>query len=134
MKKLTQLIIIITAGLFLNSCYYDTYPGEGEGEGPGGPDPEPENVSYTNDIIPLWSQCVGCHKGTTPPDLRDDTSHSSYTSLLNGYVVPNDADSSVLYQSLINSNGVSLMPPGNKWPQAKIDLVKAWINQGALDN
>ncbi len=132
MKKLIQLIIIISAGLFLNSCYYDTYPVEGEG--PGGPTPEPEDVSYSNDIIPLWSQCVGCHKGTTPPDLRDDDTHSSYTSLLDGYVVPNDADSSILYKSLINADGVSLMPPGNKWPQAKIDLVKAWINEGAKNN
>lgn len=131
MKKLFQLLILVSAGLVMNSCYYDSYP---EYEEPPGGEIPPEEVSYKNDIIPLWGQCVGCHKGSTPPDLRDDSSHSSYDSLLNGYVVPDDAEASILYKSLINADGVSLMPPGNPWPQSKITLVKAWIEQGAKDN
>jgi len=39
-----------------------------------------------------------------------------------------------LYNSLIGTNGVSLMPPGSKWPETKISLVKAWIDQGAKNN
>ena len=128
MKKLLQLVILITVSLFMNSCYYDSiYEPIDDGSGNGG---EPDIVSYQNDIIPLWVQCVGCHNGNEPPNLEDD----SYNELLNGYVVPNDADASVLYQSLLGINGASLMPPGAQWPDSKINLVRDWINQGAEDN
>ncbi len=129
MKKVIQLLIIISVGLFMNSCYYDAYPeyeeiNDGNGSGTN------EDVSYANDIVPLWGQCVGCHQGNTPPDLSDN----SYGNLLNGYVVAGDAENSVLYMSLLGTGGISLMPPGSSWPQTKINLVKDWINQGALDN
>jgi len=116
----------------MNSCYYDAYPeydviiDDGGGDGGG----QTEDVSYATDIVPLWGQCVGCHNGSTPPNLDSN----SFTNLLNGYVVAGDADASVLYKSLLGTGGISLMPPGSKWPQAKIDLVKSWINQGAKNN
>jgi hypothetical protein len=127
MKKLIQLLIVISVGLFLNSCYYDAYPEYEEiDDGTGGN----ENVSYSADIVPLWSHCVGCHNGNTPPNLEDN----SYANLLSGYVVSGDAENSVLYMSLLGTGGVSLMPPGSSWPQTKINLVKDWINQGAKNN
>ena len=127
MKKVFQFIILVTVSLFISSCYYDSIyePIDTGGNG------EPEVVSYQNDIIPLWGQCVGCHNGNQPPNLEDNV---SYDSLLNGFVVPGDADASILYQSLLGINGVSLMPPGAQWPDSKINLVRDWINQGALDN
>jgi hypothetical protein len=131
MKKIVQLLMLVSMGLVMNSCYYDAYPEEdiidpGNGNGGGTID----EVSYSADVVPLWSQCVGCHSGGTPPNMKDN----SYANLLNGYVVTGDADASVLYKSLLGTGGISLMPPGSKWPQAKIDLVKNWINQGAKDN
>ena len=129
MKKLFQFIILITVSLFMNSCYYDSiYEPVDDGNNGGGGDPV--LVSYQDDIVPLWGQCVGCHNGNEPPDLQND----SYNNLLNGFVVPNDADASVLYKSLLGLDGVSLMPPGGQWPNTKINLVRDWINQGALDN
>ncbi len=127
MKNLFKIIILISMGLFMNSCYYDAFPVDLD---PDVPDPG-EEVSYNDDIMPLWVQCVGCHSGNVPPDLRDEF---SYDSLLNGYVIPDDAEASILYQSLLGINGVSLMPPGSKWPDSKINLVKTWIDQGAKDN
>lgn len=130
MKKIFQILMLVTVGLFMNSCYYDAYPeyeeiDNGTGGGAGGVD-----VSYATDIVPLWGQCVGCHNGNTPPNM--DT--NSYTNLLNGYVVAGDAASSTLYKSLLGIDGVALMPPGSKWPNSKIDLVQTWINQGAKNN
>ena len=121
--------MIIVMGLVMNSCYYDSIieddfvPIEGNGEVP--------EVSYQTDIIPLWVQCVGCHNGTLPPDLRDN---ASYNELLNGYVVPGNADASILYKSLLGIDGIELMPPGAMWPDNNINLVRDWINQGALNN
>lgn len=134
MKKLIQFIMIISLGLFMNSCFYDAFPEEEDiivdsGDNGSG---TVDDVSYSADIIPLWGQCVGCHSGNTPPDLREST---SYNDLLNnGWVTPNNADSSILYKSLLGVDGVQLMPPGSKWPDTKINLVKAWINQGAQNN
>ncbi len=125
MKKLLQILILISMSLFLSSCYYDAFP---EDLNPIDPD---EEVSYKTDIMPLWAQCVGCHNGNEPPDLRDEF---SYDELLNGFVVPNNPESSILYQSLLGTNGIPLMPPGSKWPESKISLVKSWIDQGAKDN
>lgn len=126
MKKRFQIVFIICLGLIINACYYDTSEDE-----EFIPIDDGTVISYQNDIIPLWSQCVGCHQGNEPPDLRDNV---SYEELLNGYVVPGDAEGSILYQSLLGSNGISLMPPGAKWPDSKINTVKNWIDQGALDN
>ncbi|MCK5400884.1 MAG: hypothetical protein KAJ28_04555 [Flavobacteriaceae bacterium] len=128
MKKLFQFIIMIIMGLAINSCYYDAFPEE---EIIDEPETPTEDVSYQNDIMPLWAQCVGCHSGNEPPDLRDA---NSYNALKNGFVVPGDADASTLYKSLLGVGGVSLMPPGSQWPNTKINLVKDWINQGALNN
>lgn len=127
MKKLFQFILMIIMSLTISSCYYDAFLDEVIIDNPT----PNEDVSYQSDIIPLWVQCVGCHGGNEPPDLRDA---NSYNSLLNGFVVPGDADTSILYKSLSNLDGVSLMPPGSQWSDAKINLVKDWINQGALDN
>ncbi len=112
--------------LFLSSCYYDAYYELPED------DVITENVSYANDIQPLWdASCVVCHNGNVPPDLRPDT---SYDALQNGWLVPGEAESSIIYQSLLGSNGVLLMPPGAQWPLSDTNLVRDWINQGALDN
>ena len=133
MKKLIQFLMMIIIGLLVNSCYYDAFPEDdfvpGDGDGDG--DTEVPLVSYQNDIVPLWVQCTGCHKaGGDEPNLEDN----SYNNLLNGYVVPGDAAVSILYQSLLGSDGIELMPPGSAWPNSKSDLVRDWINQGALDN
>jgi len=128
MKKIIQLLLIAFIGVSVNSCYYDAFPEDEDLPGDGG---ETELVSYQNDIVPLWVQCTGCHKqGGDLPNLEDN----SYNNLLNGYVIPENADGSILYKSLLGDDGVELMPPGAGWPTSKINLVKDWINQGALNN
>lgn len=126
MKRYFQFILVIAMSLGMNSCYYDAFEEELIVI-----DDEVETISYQNDIIPLWAQCVGCHKGDEPPDLRDNV---SYDQLINGFVVAEDAEASILYKSFLGIDGVQLMPPGSKWPDSKINMVKSWIDQGALDN
>lgn len=130
MKKLIRILMMVFLAIGVNSCYYDAFPEDDYV--PNDPDDggNIELVSYQNDIVPLWVQCTGCHKeGGDEPNMVDN----SYNNLLNGYVIPENADESILYKSLIN-DGVELMPPGAGWPSSKIDLVRDWINQGALNN
>lgn len=122
--------MMVFLALGVNSCYYDAFPEDNFVPTDPDPDVPIELVSYQNDIVPLWVQCTGCHKdGGEAPNMEDN----SYNNLLNGYVIPSNADESILYKSLIN-DGVELMPPGAAWPSSKITLVRDWINQGALNN
>jgi hypothetical protein len=124
MKKLFQFVTPIVMSLFLTSCYYDTVYEAADGA-------VNEDVSYQADILPLWGECVGCHNGSTPPNLEDI---ASYDALRNGYIEPGDAGASTLYKALLGIDNVPLMPPSSMWSNAKINLVRDWINQGALDN
>jgi mono/diheme cytochrome c family protein len=124
MKKLLKIVLAGSLMLSYFSCYYDDVLDIEV--------PVPDAVSYQSDIQPIFdAHCVNCHSGTTAPDLRDG---ESYTALLNGYVVPSDAASSTLYKSLLNLDGVSLMPPAGQLTDYDIGLVEKWINDGALDN
>lgn len=125
MKNTIKILILMGMGLFLTSCYYDTFPEESI----------PDEVSYSKNIQPLWnSSCIECHSGNLAPDLR---AQNSYNSLINGgYVVKDNADESILFLSLQEGTGVSLMPPkpNGPWSANNTKLVETWINQGAKNN
>lgn len=126
MKKIFQFLGVIGLSMAASSCYYDALPDDSA-------IPIPENVSFQNDIQPILSQnCASCHNGSVAPDLRSGTSYTALTAN-NAYVIPSDADNSILHKALIGQ-GAPLMPPSGALSQAKINLVKQWINEGALNN
>ena len=88
-------------------------------------------VSYSGVIQPLLnSNCVSCHGSRSP---SAGVNLSSYTATRT-YVIPGNGTSSLLYRSLVGSNGVSRMPPSRVLSSAQIQSVLNWINQGALNN
>jgi hypothetical protein len=113
------------------ACYYDQ-----EAEQEPVPDVDPDTpISFRSDIEPLFSRngkdCTACHNGLIQnPDLRVGNAFEAL--LQGGYVIPNDAESSLLYQSL----------PGNEHPVTlgfalsteEISLIKGWIDRGAENN
>lgn len=125
MKKIQKYIILFAFGAVSYSCYYDELPDEDSL-------PIPSDVSFQGQIQPIFNRsCVSCHGGSLAPDLR---SANSYNQLLSGnYVIPNSAEESVLFKSLIGQ-GAPLMPPGSPLNQSDINLVGQWINEGALNN
>jgi hypothetical protein len=126
MKKLLKFKIALVGSIMImiQSCYYDEILDIEV--------PLPDVVSFQNDLQPILNaNCVVCHSGNTAPDLRDG---ESYSSLLNGYVVPGDAEASILYKSLLNLDGVPLMPPVGNLSDYDISLVQNWIDNGAQDN
>ncbi len=127
MKKTIKSIRLATMPmlmLFLTGCYYDTIVEEQI--------PADKTVSYSLDIQPIFTNnCIACHPAiTADPNLTKD---NSYSSITNGvYIVPEDLDASLLYQRLLSNPTV--MPPSGALPSTDINLVKKWIEQGALNN
>ncbi len=123
MLKLKRPAVATILMLFLSGCYYDV----------GLEETIPDNivVSFAFDIQPiLTTNCTACHPVLRPPDL---TAGNSYNTITNGsYIVPNNLGASVLYQKLLGNP--SVMPPSGALPTADINLVKSWIEQGALNN
>ncbi len=121
MKKIKAVIIICM--LVLAGCYYDKeellYPA-------GACDTA--NVSYTNSVLPALQNygCIGCHSGTTPSGNISLGSYADVkTAALNGK----------LYGSINHMSGYSPMPKGgNKMNVCTISKIKAWIDDGALNN
>ena len=102
------------------------------------------------DILQVKCATPGCHDGSFEPDFR--TVMSSYSTLVyhpikknnvaesfKYRVIPNDAAQSVLYERITNIKFVNQndrMPQDNigvGLPQADIDRIKTWINNGAKD-
>lgn len=130
MKKITR-ILGVTASfiliLSLSSCYYD--------EVIENVTPPNIDVSYANDIQPIWNQfCVACHPTLEQPDL---TEGNSYNALINlpGSIIIGDAEGSELME-MLNHDPASdnPMPPSGPMSATNINLIAAWINQGALNN
>lgn len=119
-----RMLVTLTVVLSLSGCFYD--------EGISEVLPNSLVVSYAADIQPIFdSNCTSCHPFVVAaPDLTDANSYDAI--LLNSYVVPNDLDASLLYQKLVGKPNV--MPPSGPLLQKEIDLVKVWIEQGALNN
>ncbi len=121
-SKATVLILLLS----LSSCYYDE-----EVVIPEVVLDPVEDVLFATDIQPIFTrECAFCH----PPSLPDLTEGNSYAAIINGDIVPNDVDASLLYQTLITDNASELMPPGEALSDEDINLVKSWIEQGAKNN
>jgi hypothetical protein len=117
-----HIVLVLFLAITISGCYYDQYE---EGL-------TATAVSYTADIQPLFeTYCTACHPGVVAtPDL---SSGNSYSSITNGiYIVPNDINSSTLYQRLIGNP--SIMPPNGSLSASELQLVKSWIEQGAINN
>lgn len=108
-------------------------------------------VSFSTDIQPLLSTaCTGCHSpggaamlAGIPMDLRAAT---AYEDIVNQpsvqdatwtLVAPRNAQASLLFQKISSDDP----PVGDRMPRfapplsaAQIELIRDWIDQGALDN
>src|SRR5579859_63910 len=94
-------------------------------------------VDFVKDIEPLFQQnCIKCHgpekqKG----DLRLDSKAAAMKGGKDGVViVAGQADKSDLYRRITLADGEDdLMPSkGERLTKAQTDLIKDWINQGAV--
>ena len=94
-------------------------------------------VSFSSDILPIFVQkgCASCHGGSGGLFV------GSVAQLLQGgdhgpAIVPGNADASHIVQKLSSTPPFgSRMPLGGPYlPTSTIQVIKDWINQGALNN
>ena len=95
----------------------------------------PDKVSFSNDIIPIFStSCVSCHvNGSQFPGLIL-TAELAYNQLLTDgvnapYVNPSDPATSSLYVKMTTN-----MPPAGLLSSNQLEMILKWIEEGAENN
>jgi uncharacterized membrane protein len=83
-----------------------------------------DTISFSDDVMPIiQANCINCHDQGNASGGFD---FSSYTSI--------SANANAILNSM-KANGYQLMPIGGPaLPDATIQKVKCWIEQGKLDN
>ncbi len=144
MREITlKIAFVIGVLLMIQSCYYE-YP----------PEPSPinlDNVSFKRDVLPVLSNTCAiaeCHDGTKYPDLRADTVYGNVTYAYRDLVIGSPSstpkgetfvnttfpDKSVLLDAILNGVGGIDMPPDGALSARDIDLIRAWMLKGALND
>lgn len=96
---------------------------------------EPGVVYFKNEILPIFQgNCAyaGCHgQGSAKDFVKLD----DYASIIRSGIKPGKPDGSKIYEAIIETNPDDVMPPPPaKLTAAQIDLIRRWIEQGALNN
>lgn len=96
-----------------------------------------EKVTFDDHVLPIFREhCLACHdQGGRSGDLSLESYADTLTGGASGEVVePGAGDASRLYQLMAHTEK-PIMPPGqDKLPDAQLQMVKAWIDGGLLEN
>ena len=131
---LTVLPVALLAGC---SDYGDDPTTEGPMEPPAA------TVSYASDVQPIYdANCVGCHGdgGNAGLDLRPGLSFTNLVRIPStesglARIEPGEPENSWLYLKITGQQSFGdQMPPGSPLSADMTDLVRTWIEEGALDN
>ena len=122
MKK--PIILLMMGMIAVSSCYRDVeellYPANGNCNTNG--------VTFSATVVSLLQNngCLGCHSGAAP------SGNISLEGYNNVRVV---AQNGKLFGAINHSPGFSAMPQGgNKMSTCNINKIKAWIDDGFLNN
>lgn len=120
----------------------------------GGDDPvEPQDVSFANDIQPIFNgSCasLGCHIGPNPQRGMDLSLGEAYDDIVGvtsvelntmPRVTPGEPSNSYLYRKVQDTHlaaggtGDRMPPPPRQALDAEdVELIRVWIQEGALSN
>jgi len=145
-KFLTVIFFFIL--LFFGSCQHQTGDlpapdtggsGNGDGGTGGGGTTIPcdsSKVYFKQQVLPvLISNCAmsGCHDDASHQDGVILTSYEKVMATAD--IRPGRPANSELYEVLVESDPDKRMPrpPANPLPQSQVQLIKTWIEQGALN-
>jgi hypothetical protein len=128
MKIFKLLFAVVAVTLVLSGCKYDFIVPE---DVPDPDDPNAEQVSFSQEILPIFSahSCTSCHDtGGQMPDLTAENAYSSINTTR--YINFDTPEESLIYTRPHPSNTGS-HPTYSEAQAAKLLL---WINQGAKNN
>ncbi len=127
MNKLTLIVAVVFMAFLYSGCKYDFIVPE-EVIDPG--DPNAEQVSFSEDIIPIFTDnCTSCHDtGGQMPDLTPDNAYSALNTTR--YINTSSPDESLLYTKP-DPSGSGSHP---KYSEADAAMILVWIQQGAENN
>ena len=94
----------------------------------------PEKIDFERHIRPLLEQkCFACHgEEVQQSGLRLDKRQNALRGGDYGpVIIPGDSSKSKLIKRVLNGDGGMKMPPTGPLSNDEIDLLKAWIDQGA---
>jgi ankyrin repeat protein len=93
----------------------------------------PAKVDFARDVQPIFkTYCIGCHGPTQQMNgFRLDRRSNAMRGGTIAVIGPGNSAGSRLYQRLIGDQYGLRMPPTGPLPQEKIDVIKAWIDEGA---
>lgn len=96
----------------------------------------PAKIDFGRDVQPIFqSNCVGCHGASQQrAGFRLDQRRYALPNRVgaNGVrIVPGDSGRSRLFQKIVGTGSGLRMPPTEPLTQEQIDIIKAWIEQGA---
>jgi WD40 repeat protein len=103
----------------------------------GAEEKEPPKVTFEDDAKSILRQkCFACHNADKKSGDLDLT---NYTSLMLGggsgpVVEPGDAESSYLYMLITHESEPFMPPESPKMDDAMIEIIRKWIDGGALEN
>jgi mono/diheme cytochrome c family protein len=93
----------------------------------------PAKVDFRRDVQPIFkTNCYGCHGPTQQMNnLRLDRRRNAMRGGIRNVIGPGNSAGSQLYLRLIGKGSGPQMPPTGALPSQQINIVKAWIDQGA---
>jgi hypothetical protein len=148
-KKIWAGIFAGAALTVLSACLMPV--GDGDGLNKSGDIPPP--VLTLEDVRPAFNRagCSGCHQGSNPPaglllnnfenlkasfyiiTATDTTPRFATTFPSEKRIVPRNPDSSHVYKRIMSSDpGFQMPPSGNRMGDEDKELIRQWIEQGAL--
>jgi mono/diheme cytochrome c family protein len=96
-----------------------------------------KNPTYVDDVLPILKQsCVSCHGDDKQ---KGGLTLASFANMQQGgssgaVVVAGNPDKSRLYLLMAHKDEPKMPPKADKPPDAQLNLVKLWIEQGAREN
>ncbi len=100
-------------------------------------DPPKAKVTYLDQVSPIFrSRCGSCHN---PDKQKGGLNLDSYGSTMQGggsgkIIEPGDPDNSKLLLVVTHDEEPKMPPASAKIPDGEIDLIRKWIEGGALEN
>jgi uncharacterized membrane protein len=124
LKIMPRGILSVLLVFILNACLQDKQTVLGPKTCSTSPSSQ---VSFTKDIFPIIKiNCLQCH---------DAKNHFGGIVIENYTQIAESGKSGELYNTIqISSNGKAYMPKGGRLMDCEIDLIQAWVKQGALNN